>query len=535
MRCLIRSQPHGRAKPRQSRNAGLETDNRQCGCEQAARCAVGQAAGEGVGSARCWGEADLDWGTQQFAVRSSLQARDGDDAIYTVRERADAECTCAAGAGVWKRGPASSSCAARQWQAPAHGSCLPLLAAHPRRRDAWHTARCTLHCTLSRHTLHTAALRLRQPPAVHSPQLRGAPWPSVRPATPGPPSRSPSPSRARLDSGARAQPSSPTPTSLVLSLHPPCALGWAFVSFSAAPSTPRLAETIHRPSDAAHAADSCGLFTTARGQQRRYDERVARRASGAQVLVGDERPMAHPHVAIARRRTLTSADDRLPLSAVPPHSDRIASSPVGPQLHLLHSLPEDVARCKTPSNHPKLAARLAAVRMPMPFQLSSWHAQWLGRLRSALRLLVIVLSGAVLVFLGHTLEIFRGNRYIDLRKNELPMTWPARTNLAPTLILFTVTLGSFIASVTVVALSFKRSFRRPTRSAGVYRVAGGCCGVLLWILAIAEFSLLDRASKASLGRYSCGNSHILSNGRYQYRAVCEEQVSQPHPQPRGTD
>jgi len=236
--------------------------------------------------------------------------------------------------------------------------------------------------------------------------------------------------------------------------------------------------------------------------------------------------MSGSHVAIARRRTLTSSDDRHPLSSVPTYTDHIPSSPIGAQLHSLHSVPEDIARCKTPSKPPPKAARFTA-RMPMPFELSSWHAQWLGRLRSALRLLVIVLSGAVIVFLVHTLEIFRGNRYIDLRKNELPMTWPAHTNLAPTLILFAVAIGSFIASVTVVALSFKRSFRRPTRSAGIYRVVGGCCGVLLWIVAISEFSILDRASKASLGRYSCGNSHILSNGRYQYNAVCEEQVSQP--------
>jgi hypothetical protein len=244
--------------------------------------------------------------------------------------------------------------------------------------------------------------------------------------------------------------------------------------------------------------------------------------------------MDHPHVAIARRRTLTSSDDRLPLSAVPSYSDSLASSPIGPQSHPhpLHSVPEDLARCKTPPKPTPLVARLAArlaARMPMPFELSSWHAQWLARLRSALRLLVIVLSGAVVVFLVHTLEIFRGNRYIDLRKNELPMTWPAHTNLAPTLILLAVAVASFVASVTVVALSFKRSFRRPTRSAGIYRVVGGCCGVLLWTVAISEFSLLDRASKASLGRYSCGNSHILSNGRYQYRAVCEEQVSQAKP------
>ena len=230
--------------------------------------------------------------------------------------------------------------------------------------------------------------------------------------------------------------------------------------------------------------------------------------------------MAGPHVAIARRRTLTSSDDRYPPS-VPTYTDSILPSPVGPQLH---PVPEDIARSNTPSKpHPR-AARFTA-RMPMPFELSSWHAHWLNRLRSALRLLVIVLSGAVIVFLVHTLEIFRSNRYIDLRKNELPMTWPARTNLAPTLILFAVAVGSFLSSVAVVALSLRRNFRRPTRSAAIYRVVGGGCGVLLWVIAIAEFSLLDRASKASLGRYSCGNSHVISNGRYQYRAVCEEQVN----------
>ncbi|KAJ4301418.1 hypothetical protein N0V90_003510 [Kalmusia sp. IMI 367209] len=227
--------------------------------------------------------------------------------------------------------------------------------------------------------------------------------------------------------------------------------------------------------------------------------------------------MAGPHVAIARRRTLTSSDDRRPISAVPDQLPFIPSSPTGPPLN---SVPEDHASYKTlwKPTFDRLVAR-----MPMPFELSSWHAHWLSRLRSALRLLVIVLSGAVIVFLVHTLEIFRGNRYLDLRKGELPMTWPARTNLAPTIILFAVAVASFLASVAVVALSLRRSFRRPTRSAGIYRVVAGCFSVLLWIVAISEFSLLDRASKASLGRYSCGNRDVLSNGRYQYRAVCEEQ------------
>jgi hypothetical protein len=153
------------------------------------------------------------------------------------------------------------------------------------------------------------------------------------------------------------------------------------------------------------------------------------------------------------------------------------------------------------------------------------QAHWLSRVRSCLRLLVIVLSGAVVCMLVHTLEIYRGNRYLDLRHGELPMTWPAHTNLAPTIVLLAIAAANFLASVAILSLSLKRSFRRPIRSRDAYRIIAGSFGVILWITAIVVFHLLDKASKASLGRYSCTNSHVLSNGRFQYRAVCEEQVS----------
>lgn len=161
------------------------------------------------------------------------------------------------------------------------------------------------------------------------------------------------------------------------------------------------------------------------------------------------------------------------------------------------------------------------------------RAHWLSRVRSCLRLLIIVLSGAVVCMLVHTLEIYRGNRYLDLRSGEIPMTWPAHTNLAPTIVLLAIAAANFLASVAILSLSLKRSFRRPIRSRDAYRIIAGSFGVILWITAIVVFHLLDKASKASLGRYSCTNKNVLSNGRFQYRAVCEEQVSlsQPQPQP----
>lgn len=173
-------------------------------------------------------------------------------------------------------------------------------------------------------------------------------------------------------------------------------------------------------------------------------------------------------------------------------------------------------------------------RLSMPIELAIVpRAHWLSRLRSCLRLLIIVLSGAVVCMLTHTIEIYRGNRYIDLRKGELPMIWPAHTNLAPTIILFAVAAGNFLASVAILSLSFKRSFRRPFRSRDMYRIVAGIFGVIMWITALVVFNLLDRASKASLGRYSCTNQNVMSNGRYQYRAVCEEQVCEEERRARG--
>ncbi|KAF2031557.1 hypothetical protein EK21DRAFT_63149 [Setomelanomma holmii] len=168
-----------------------------------------------------------------------------------------------------------------------------------------------------------------------------------------------------------------------------------------------------------------------------------------------------------------------------------------------------------------LPQRLSA-RMPLELSIVP-RAHWLSRVRSCLRLLIIVLSGAVVCMLVHTLETYRGNRYIDLRSGELPMVWPAHTNLAPTIVLLAIAAANFLASVAILSLSLKRSFRRPIRSRDAYRIIAGSFGVILWTTALVVFHLLDKASKASLGRYSCTNQNILSNGRYQYRAVCEEQ------------
>lgn len=222
-----------------------------------------------------------------------------------------------------------------------------------------------------------------------------------------------------------------------------------------------------------------------------------------------------------RRRTIDRNSQPNSSAISTPFSTTTTSGPS------FDSIPEDHANRQLKHKQDSFPARfLLGLRLPMFSDVAAGlQSHWLSRLRSALRLMVIVLSGAVMVFLGHTLEIRRGNRYLDLRKGELPMTWPARTNFYPTLILMLVALGNFIASITSIALAFRRSFRRPSRASNTYRIAGHCLVVLIWAGAITAFTLLDKHYKASLGRYACHNQNVMSNGRYQYRAVCEEQVT----------
>ncbi|KAF2199127.1 hypothetical protein GQ43DRAFT_376998 [Delitschia confertaspora ATCC 74209] len=155
----------------------------------------------------------------------------------------------------------------------------------------------------------------------------------------------------------------------------------------------------------------------------------------------------------------------------------------------------------------------------------STRSDWMSRVRSALRLLIIILSSGVIGLLAHTITIYRGNWYLDLRNGELPMSWPAKTNLIPTIILLSVASTNVLVSFIILALSFMKSFRRPVRYRDVYRILAGTFGIALWGVALGLYSLLNGTTKASLARYSCANWNVMSNGRYQYRKVCEEQAS----------
>lgn len=276
-----------------------------------------------------------------------------------------------------------------------------------------------------------------------------------------------------------------------------------------------------RPATASHLrADSCALGP----EQPRILSRAHVTAATTPTTTTAASPFAHHEPVPSSPSSVYSSVyssiysvDGTPSPLSPPATPYCSiSSPIGTPFY---PKPEDYGGYRFARLPQRLSARMPLEILP--------RAHWLSRVRSCLRLLIIVLSGAVVFMLMHTLSIYRGNRYLELRKGEIPMVWPAHTNLAPTIILTAVAGANFLASVAILSLGFKRSFRRPIRSRDLYRIVAGSFGVVLWAAALVVFHLLDRASKASLGRYSCTNQHQVTNGRYQYLAVCEEQVGAP--------
>lgn len=153
------------------------------------------------------------------------------------------------------------------------------------------------------------------------------------------------------------------------------------------------------------------------------------------------------------------------------------------------------------------------------------RADWMSKFRVGLRLAVVALSAAVVGLLLNTLQIYRGNNNLDLRKGEMPMPWPARTNMVPTALLLTVAAVNFLASFIVLVLSLRRSFQTPLGSRDVSRVVAGGLSITFWVSALLVYGIVNHASKASLGQYACKNRDSLTNGRYQYRTVCNEQAA----------
>lgn len=186
-----------------------------------------------------------------------------------------------------------------------------------------------------------------------------------------------------------------------------------------------------------------------------------------------------------------------------------SSTSHAPLHHIIDGLP------RARSNSTRSIHSIASARDTRP---------WLSRIRSMLRLLIAILSTTVACTLFHTYRIYKGNFYIDLLAGEQPMVWPARTNLVATWFLFGVAVYNLTASAVIMLLAYKRSFRRPIKRRDLYRVVAGSAGVVLWGAGMAVFSLVERGHTASLGRYACANRNVMSNGRYQYKAVCSEQV-----------
>lgn len=207
----------------------------------------------------------------------------------------------------------------------------------------------------------------------------------------------------------------------------------------------------------------------------------------------------------------------------PKHSPYLISNPIGPPYYPAAdqfggSLHSKSVSCSTTTTTYSGATVMHPETTPYA------RADWMSKFRVGLRLAVVALSAAVVGLLLNTLQIYRGNNNLDLRKGEMPMPWPARTNMVPTALLLTVAAVNFLASFIVLVLSLRRSFQTPLGSRDVSRVVAGGLSITFWVSALLVYGIVNHASKASLGQYACKNRDSLTNGRYQYRTVCNEQV-----------
>jgi hypothetical protein len=200
----------------------------------------------------------------------------------------------------------------------------------------------------------------------------------------------------------------------------------------------------------------------------------------------------------------------------PTHSPYLISKPIGPPYY---PAADQFGRHHHSNSSSSSTGFTMHPETPYP------RPDWLSGLRAGLRLLIVALSASVVGLLLNTLQIFRGNNYLDLQEGELPMPWPARTNMLPTAILLTIAAVNFFASFVVLVLSFKRSFRTPLRSRDLSRVLVGGLSITFWVSALLAYGVINNSSKASLGHFACTNRDTMTNGKYQYRTVCGEQTA----------
>ncbi|OJD40301.1 ph domain-like protein [Diplodia corticola] len=196
------------------------------------------------------------------------------------------------------------------------------------------------------------------------------------------------------------------------------------------------------------------------------------------------------------------------------------------QLDRPPTLPPAPPGVPAPTTHSRFsdasaANALAASRFRSPDQYS-WPrmAQW------TLLPLILMISGAVAILMGHSLSLYGGLKVdgtIDNTVSTHPV-WPSDLSLLPSWLLLAVGFTSFCCSIIVWGLSLRERFMKPVKRLAGVRVGMGIFFVGAWIAALAVYKLFETgAGGDSLSAYACEHASDNVTGASEIARVCTEQ------------
>ncbi|KAL1642614.1 hypothetical protein SLS58_005384 [Diplodia intermedia] len=140
--------------------------------------------------------------------------------------------------------------------------------------------------------------------------------------------------------------------------------------------------------------------------------------------------------------------------------------------------------------------------------------------------MILVMSGAVAILMGHSLSLYGGLKVdgtIDNTVGTHPV-WPSELRLLPSWLLLAVGFTSFCCSIIVWGLSLRERFMKPVKRLAGTRVGMGVFFVGAWVASLAVYKLFEAGSGGeSLSGYACAHKSDNVIGAYEIARVCTEQ------------
>lgn len=161
------------------------------------------------------------------------------------------------------------------------------------------------------------------------------------------------------------------------------------------------------------------------------------------------------------------------------------------------------------------------------FQAASDMGTWPRLAQWTLLPLILVMSGAVTILLGHSLSLYGGLKIagtIDYSVSTHPV-WPSDLSLLPTWMLLAVGFTSFCCSIIMWGYSLRVRFMKPVSWVPNFRFCAGVFFVAAWIGSLVVYKLFEARGEGSLESYACKHKADNIVGVEEIARVCTEQVS----------